>query len=466
MIQNRHVMEVNCCHHHTLPILNSNRNCSLKTRLAAGTTGTATPVPVAHQPPESKSELQSIIDSIPLKRILIWAAVGFCLFQLKEFFGIAMGVFIISFIGNSFVEAMNQSKWFASFNPQARRRFTVIMYFSIIIAVVVFFGVATIPDIAREGAEFVRRLKSDNVWVVLVEKMRAGLGDHIMENIERFIALATSKDLTVAAADHGTNWTAERSTQLGLSVSGMLKGYTTTAANLTARLFTSVTKFALQVGVALILSFMLVWDLPAIAAGVKSLKKSRLKPIYDEVAPGLYVFGHLFGKALEAQARIALLNTALTALGMWALQIPGIGLLSLFVFLCSFIPIAGVIISTTPIGFVALTEYGFFKLALVILMVAGVHFIEAYALNPAIYSASLKLHPLMVLTVLVVAEHSLGVWGLLLAVPATVFALDYCIKYPMSTATEVGAQELRSVLQSRDEGGAQTTPGMMPAKTS
>ncbi len=50
-----------------------------------------------------------------------------------------------------------------------------------------------------------------------------------------------------------------------------------------------------------------------------------------------------------------------------------------------------------------------------IVMVIGIHMIEAYGLNPAIYSAHLKLHPLLVLTVLVVAEHSLGVWGLLLA---------------------------------------------------
>ena len=55
------------------------------------------------------------------------------------------------------------------------------------------------------------------------------------------------------------------------------------------------------------------------------------------------------------------MNTALTAGGMWALAIPGIGLLSLFVFICSFIPIAGVFISTAPIAFVALTEYGFLK---------------------------------------------------------------------------------------------------------
>jgi predicted PurR-regulated permease PerM len=58
---------------------------------------------------------------------------------------------------------------------------------------------------------------------------------------------------------------------------------------------------------------------------------------------------------------------------------------------------------------------GSVQLALVVLMVTLIHFIEAYGLNPAIYSAHLKLHPLLVLTVLVVAEHSLGVWGLLLA---------------------------------------------------
>jgi hypothetical protein len=41
------------------------------------------------------------------------------------------------------------------------------------------FGVLTIPDIAREGAEFVSRLKSDNVWVLIVEKTRKGLGDQV-----------------------------------------------------------------------------------------------------------------------------------------------------------------------------------------------------------------------------------------------------------------------------------------------
>ena len=43
------------------------------------------------------------------------------------------------------------------------------------------------------------------------------------------------------------------------------------------------------------------------------------------------------------------------------------------------------------------------QLGFVIAMVTGIHFVEAYLLNPAIYSAHLKLHPLLVISTLVVA---------------------------------------------------------------
>ena len=51
----------------------------------------------------------------------------------------------------------------------------------------------------------------------------------------------------------------------------------------------------------MVLSFMVVWDLPAISKGISSLQTSRLSAIYSEVAPSLAVFGMLFGKALQAQ---------------------------------------------------------------------------------------------------------------------------------------------------------------------
>ena len=75
----------------------------------------------------------------------------------------------------------------------------------------------------------------------------------------------------------------------------------------------------------------------------------------------------------------------------------------------------------------------------VIALVTCIHFLEAYLLNPAIYAAHLKLHPLLVLSVLVVAEHSLGVWGLLLA-----GELFTCLGYHTVQQLRCEARERRS----------------------
>lgn len=55
----------------------------------------------------------------------------------------------------------------------------------------------------------------------------------------------------------------------------------------------------------MVLSFMILWDLTTICAGVTSLRTSRLAPVYEEIAPSFAVFGTLFGKALQAQVGLA-----------------------------------------------------------------------------------------------------------------------------------------------------------------
>ena len=88
-----------------------------------------------------------------------------------------MGTFIIAFIGNNFVESTQNWRALEPLGPPpARRRFMVVVYFLTIVALITSFGVVTIPDIVREGADFVQRLQSDNIWVVLVEKIRSGCG--------------------------------------------------------------------------------------------------------------------------------------------------------------------------------------------------------------------------------------------------------------------------------------------------
>eukprot|EP00798_Chlamydomonas_sp_ICE-L_P015259 gene15259-21342_t len=209
--------------------------------------------------PNQSKDLQNIIASIPYRKILIWSIVAALSLQLNDFFGIVMGTYIISFLGNAFVD------WTSSFRPSnvdsltpaAWRKMFVVLYFGAIVSMVTLFGVLTIPDIAREGAVFVNRLQSDNVWVVLVEKMRHGLGDSIMESLEKAIYLSSNNDITTAAnnlmggwrvAENGA-WTEKRSVQLGMAIASMLKGYTTTAAKITAYLLSSVTRFAVQLAI-------------------------------------------------------------------------------------------------------------------------------------------------------------------------------------------------------------------------
>ena len=87
-----------------------------------------------------------------------------------------MGTFILAFIGNSFVHSARQSAGVLPLSPTWRRRSLVLLYFTMIVSIVTLFGVLTIPDIIREGADFVSRLQSDNIWVIVLEKLRHGVG--------------------------------------------------------------------------------------------------------------------------------------------------------------------------------------------------------------------------------------------------------------------------------------------------
>ncbi len=182
---------------------------------------------------------------------------------------------------------------------------------------------------------------------------------------------------------------------------------------------------------ALLFSFLILFDSVRLGEQMKSLDNSRLRYFYQQTAQPVLRFAYVVGRAIQAQAMIACVNTLLTFIGLLILGIPSKALLSLIVFVCSFIPVLGVFISTTPMVLVALNDNGLTLAIGVIIMITVIHIIEAYVLNPMIYGKHLKLNPVLVLIILLVAYHGFGLWGMILGVPVAHYFIHDVFGVPL-----------------------------------
>lgn len=180
---------------------------------------------------------------------------------------------------------------------------------------------------------------------------------------------------------------------------------------------------------ALLFSFLIVLDLPQLGTSVAELKYTKLRFIYVEVADSIMEFSRVLGQALEAQFFIAVVNTLLTAIGLYLLGLgQHVAFLVVIVFLCSFIPVIGVIISSIPICFLALQTTGFEAMLLAVLLIIVIHLIEGYILNPKIYGYRLRINPVIVLIILTIAGQLFHFWGLILGVPICIYIFNYAIR--------------------------------------
>lgn len=180
-----------------------------------------------------------------------------------------------------------------------------------------------------------------------------------------------------------------------------------------------------QLATALLLTLFICFDMLHLRKAIGRLRDSRIGDFYNEIVPELTVFARLIGRSFSAQAWIAVFNTFLTFLLLRLLGIENDLLLCLFVFIGSFIPVLGVLLSGFPIAIQAVLQPdGSIELALqAIAGVLLIHLIETSFLSPRIVGKVLHLHPVMVLVILVIGEHFFGIWGLLLGVPVAVYLI-------------------------------------------
>ncbi len=181
----------------------------------------------------------------------------------------------------------------------------------------------------------------------------------------------------------------------------------------------------IQVATALVLSILILIEWHGLQHGVQNIRQTRLRPIYDEVVPGIVALGKLIGRSFQGQTIIALFNAFFTLVAMWLIGVEYKFILTLIVFVFSFVPTIGVILSGIPICAVALLQPGGSLLMVlqVIAAIVVIHLIEGMVLAPRIIGKIGHLHPVMVIAILLVAEHFFGMWGLILGIPVAIYLI-------------------------------------------
>jgi predicted PurR-regulated permease PerM len=382
------------------------------------------------------------------RRVVIWVILFLLLWALRDFFAIVFLTFVLAIIAAPLAEIGQRRLRL----PHWASVTVVYVFFLLVLGTFVRF---VVPSVASELNRTIENLPQTEASLIDLKNqlvrsyptlrepingyLRSALADDRREMVEDQLASERARlGITEAAVAEAVGSAApptgvmaeyyNRQDQLLFSAfidvqSLRVRQY---APTLTIMLYRATATTLL----ALLFSYLILIDLNRLKAGIGRLRTSRVGDFYEEAAPPIARFGMLLGRAIEAQAAIAVINTLLTLIGLLLLDIPLVAMLSVIVFVCSFVPVLGVFISTTPIVLVALNAGGPGLSLAAILLVIAIHAIEAYVLNPIIYGRHMKLNPVLALIILYVGYHAFGLWGMLLGVPVARYFIHDVLGVP------------------------------------
>jgi predicted PurR-regulated permease PerM len=149
---------------------------------------------------------------------------------------------------------------------------------------------------------------------------------------------------------------------------------------------------------------------------------------------------------VKVQILVATIDAVGIGLGAFFLGLPLVIPITVLVFLGSFIPIVGAVLTGALAVFIALIFKGWVFALIMLIIVLGVQQLEGHVLQPFIMGTAVKVHPLAV--VLVVAAGSLlaGIPGALFAVPLAA-VLNVMVHYVSSGVWRTGPPSDPSLVQ-------------------
>lgn len=322
--------------------------------------------------------LNQLFQKDGFKRVVIFSIMILALIALRSMINVILLTFIFAFLMDSLVELIVK-------RLPVNRQLTVLILFVTIIGLLTFAIVKYLPVIATEISQLIKQLQD-----FYLKPHNNAVIDYIVNMI---------KDNKVTA-------------------------YMEQGLALIVKSFSDISKLGIQIFISLILSLFFLLEKPKLIKFTMKFKYSKVAPFYNEIAFFGQKFVRTFGKVLEAQFIIALVNCILTTIALWIMDFPQLLGLSIMVFFLGLIPVAGVIISLVPLLTIGYTIGGIMYVVYILILIMVIHAIEAYILNPKLMSSKTNLPVFYTFVILIFGEHFFGVWGLIVGIPVFVFLLD------------------------------------------
>lgn len=369
------------------------------------------------------------------RRIVIWVILFGLLWLLRDFFGVVFLTFVLAIIAVPLADV-------------GTRRLRMPHWLSLTLVYVLFlvvlgsFARFVVPSVAAEVNRMIDNLPTTELRLIEAKNrlvaayptlrqplngfLRSALDDDRIASIEAQLGAERKRlglpEGQIAESVDGSGpppaALAEyfnRQDQLYLNA--LLAGEGQRVRDYAPAIITTLWRAIATTVLALLFSYLILIDWNRIRRTIEGFRSSRVGDFYAEAAEPIARFGIVLGRAIEAQALIAVLNTALTLIVMLLLGVPLVAMLSVIVFACSFLPVVGVVVSTVPIVLVALNAGGIGLSFTAVWVLIALHAAEAYLLNPWIYGRHMNLNPVLTVIILYVAYHAFGLWGMLLGVP-------------------------------------------------
>lgn len=207
--------------------------------------------------------------------------------------------------------------------------------------------------------------------------------------------------------------------QLSTKLGALVRNYSGSIASSALSLTSSVVSVLTTMVISLFCMFFFLKDGRQIWVWLlRMLPVTAREPVHEA---GIRGWVTLKGY-IKAQAIVAFVDSIFIALGAFFLGAGSMTVpLALLIFLGSFIPIVGALVTGTVAVLIILLDQGIWSAVIMLVVILAVQQIEGNILQPMLMSNAVSLHPLAVVLSVTAGTFLAGIIGALLAVPVVAF---------------------------------------------